>query len=98
MKGESLSLAFDKLATALIADTAMRLKIPFSISPPGLGAVTPNQRGAGPVLPVGHFAGGGVRRRRLGADAHYASGWNLHDIWKREQPIRVTRFAKISKR
>src|SRR5437773_6962111 len=55
MKAESLSLAFDKLSTALIADAAMRLKIPFRISPPGLGAVKPNQRLAGPVLPVRHF-------------------------------------------
>ena len=55
MKAESLSLAFDKLSTALIADAAMRLKIPFRISPPGLGPVTLNQRLAGPVLPVRHF-------------------------------------------
>jgi len=55
MKAESLSLAFEKLSTALIADAAMRLKIPFRISPPGLGAVKPNQRLAGPVLPVRHF-------------------------------------------
>jgi 4-hydroxy-4-methyl-2-oxoglutarate aldolase len=55
MKAESLSLAFDNLSTALIADAAMRLKIPFRISPPGLGAVKPNQRLAGPVLPVRHF-------------------------------------------
>ena len=98
MKAEPLSLAFDKLSTALIADTAMRLKIPFPISPPGLGAVTPNQRRAGPVLPVRHFAGVGVRRRRLRADAHYANSSSLHDIWRSEQPIRVTRLANISKR
>src|SRR5437773_12167512 len=55
MKAESLSLAFDKLSTALIADAAMRLKIPFRIRPPGLGPVTLNQRLAGPVLPVRHF-------------------------------------------
>ena len=55
MKAESLSDAFDKLSTALIADAALRLKVPFRISPPGLGPVTPNQRLAGPVLPVRHF-------------------------------------------
>ena len=55
MKAESLSDAFDKLSTALIADAALRLKIPFRISPPGLGPMTPHQRLAGPVLPVRHF-------------------------------------------
>ena len=55
MKAESLSLAFDKLSTALIADAALRLKIPFRISPPGLWPVKPNHCLAGPVLPVRHF-------------------------------------------
>jgi 4-hydroxy-4-methyl-2-oxoglutarate aldolase len=55
MKAESLSRAFDKLSTPLIADAALRLKIPFRISPPGIRPVTPNQRIAGPVLPVRHF-------------------------------------------
>jgi len=55
MKAESLFDAFDKLSTALIADAALRLKVPFRITPPGLGPVTPNQRLAGPVLPVRHF-------------------------------------------
>ena len=55
MKAKSLSDAFDKLSTALIADAAVRLKIPFRISPPGLGPMTPNQHLAGPVLPVRHF-------------------------------------------
>jgi hypothetical protein len=48
MKAESLSDPFDKLSTALIADAALRLKVPFRISPPGLGPVTPNQRLTGP--------------------------------------------------
>jgi 4-hydroxy-4-methyl-2-oxoglutarate aldolase len=55
MKAESLSRAFDKLSTPLIADAALRLKIPFRISPPGIRPVTHNQRLAGPVLPVRHF-------------------------------------------
>jgi regulator of RNase E activity RraA len=31
------------------------MKIPLRISPPGIQSVTPNQRLAGPELPVGHF-------------------------------------------
>jgi 4-hydroxy-4-methyl-2-oxoglutarate aldolase len=55
MKAESLSSAFDKLSTPLIADAALRLKVPFRISPPGIRPVTHNQRLVGPVLPVRHF-------------------------------------------
>ena len=52
---KSLSRAFAELSTPLIADAAMRLKIPFRISPPGIRPITPNQRIAGPALPVRHF-------------------------------------------
>src|SRR6201997_5907878 len=52
---KSLSPAFAELSTPLIADAALRLKIPVRISPPGIRPVTPNQRLAGPVLPVRHF-------------------------------------------
>ena len=55
MTAESLSRAFAQLSTPLIADAAVRLKIPFQISPPGIRPVTPNQRLAGPALPVRHF-------------------------------------------
>jgi regulator of RNase E activity RraA len=55
MKAKSLHRAFAQLSTPLIADAAMRLKIPFRISPPGIRPVTPNQPLAGPVLPVRHF-------------------------------------------
>jgi regulator of RNase E activity RraA len=55
MKAESLSRAFDELSTPLIADAALRLKIPIRISPSGIRPITPNQRLAGPVLPVRHF-------------------------------------------
>jgi len=55
MKTESLSRAFAQFSTPLIADAALRLKIPLRISPPGLRPVTPNQRLAGPALPVRHF-------------------------------------------
>jgi len=55
MTPESLSRAFAQLSTPLIADAALRLKIPFRISPPGIRPVTPNQRLAGRALPVRHF-------------------------------------------
>ena len=55
MKTESLSRAFADLSTPLIADAALRRKIPLRISPPGIRPVTPNQRLAGPALPVRHF-------------------------------------------
>jgi 4-hydroxy-4-methyl-2-oxoglutarate aldolase len=55
MKVELLSRAFAELSTPLIADAALRLKIPLRISPPGLLPVTPNLRLAGPALPVRHF-------------------------------------------
>jgi 4-hydroxy-4-methyl-2-oxoglutarate aldolase len=55
MKAESLSRAFAELSTPLIADAALRLKVPLRISPPGIRPVTPNQRLAGPALPVRHF-------------------------------------------
>src|SRR5262245_2971063 len=55
MKAESISRAFTQLSTPLIADAALRLKIPFRICPAGIRPVMPNQRLAGPALPVRHF-------------------------------------------
>jgi regulator of RNase E activity RraA len=55
MKTISLSGVFAELSTPLIADAALRLKIPVRISPPGIQPVRPNQRLAGPALPVRHF-------------------------------------------
>jgi regulator of RNase E activity RraA len=55
VKAESLSRAFAELSTPLIADAALRLKISFRISPPGIRSVTPNQHLAGHALPVRHF-------------------------------------------
>src|SRR5437868_11241411 len=55
MKAEPLSSAFTELSTPLIADAALRLKIPFRSSPPGIRSVTPNQRLAGAARPVRHF-------------------------------------------
>ena len=43
MTAKSLYRAFAQLATPLIADAALRLKIPFRISPSCSRPVTPNQ-------------------------------------------------------
>ena len=55
MKAESISRAFAQLSTPLVADAALRLKVPFRVSPPGVRPILPNQRLAGPALPVRHF-------------------------------------------
>jgi regulator of RNase E activity RraA len=55
MEAELLSCAFAELSTPLIADAALRLKIPLRIAPHGIRPVTPNQRLAGAALPVRHF-------------------------------------------
>jgi len=55
VKTDSLSRAFAELSTPLIADAALRLKIPLRICPPGIRPVASNQRLAGPALPVRHF-------------------------------------------
>jgi 4-hydroxy-4-methyl-2-oxoglutarate aldolase len=52
---KSLSRAFANLSTPLIADAALRLKIPLRISPPGIRPVNAGLRLAGPALPVRHF-------------------------------------------
>ena len=55
MTADSLSRAFSQLSTPLIADAALRLKIPFRISPPGIRSLISNQSLAGPARPVRHF-------------------------------------------
>jgi len=55
MTARSLYRAFAQLSTPLVADAALRLKISFRISPSGIRPITPNQRLAGPALPVRHF-------------------------------------------
>ncbi len=55
MTAEELSRAFAQLSTPLIADAALRSKIPFRISPPGIRPVMPNHSLAGQALPARHF-------------------------------------------
>jgi 4-hydroxy-4-methyl-2-oxoglutarate aldolase len=55
MEAQPVSRAFSELSTPLIADAALRLKVPPRIAPPGIRPITPNQLLAGPALPVRHF-------------------------------------------
>jgi 4-hydroxy-4-methyl-2-oxoglutarate aldolase len=55
MKERSLSLAFAKLSTPLVADAALRLKIPLRLAPSGIRPVLAGQQLAGPAVPVRHF-------------------------------------------
>ena len=54
MKEQSRS-NYNKLTTPLVADAALRRKIPFRIAPPGIKPVVPGARIAGDVLPAQHF-------------------------------------------
>jgi len=51
----TLSVNFAELCTPLVADAALRLKIPVRFAPPGIRPVIENQRLAGPAVPVRHF-------------------------------------------
>ena len=55
MKERSLSIAFAKLSTPLLADAALRLKIPLRLAPSGIRPILAWQRLAGPAVPVRHF-------------------------------------------
>lgn len=46
---------FTELSTPLIADACVRLGVPLRAAPPGIGAVVPGRRIAGPALPVRHY-------------------------------------------
>ena len=50
-----LAVKFASLSTPLIADAAVRLKIPFGLAAPGIAPIVPGQRIAGRVLPARHY-------------------------------------------
>jgi len=47
--------AFADLSTPLVADACVRLGVPLRAAPPGIRAVVPGQRIAGPALPARHY-------------------------------------------
>ncbi len=51
----TLAQSFADLSTPLIADAALRLKVPLRIAPSGIRPVTAGQRLAGPARPVRHY-------------------------------------------
>ncbi|MFZ1220339.1 MAG: RraA family protein [Chthoniobacterales bacterium] len=55
MNNQLLAEKFAKLSTPLIADAALRLKIPLRIAPAGIAPVTAGARVAGRALPAKHF-------------------------------------------
>jgi regulator of RNase E activity RraA len=55
VKNELLTAGFAELSTPLVADAALRLKIPLRIAPPGISPVIPGRRLAGRALPARHF-------------------------------------------
>ena len=55
MKNQLLAESFAPLSTPLIADAALRLKIPLRIAPPGISPLIPGRHLAGHVRPAKHF-------------------------------------------
>ena len=55
MNDQALRNAFADLSTPLIADALLRLKIGVRVAPPGLRPLIPEERLAGPVVPVRHY-------------------------------------------
>jgi 4-hydroxy-4-methyl-2-oxoglutarate aldolase len=55
VKNQQLANSFAELSTPLVADAALRLKVPLRIAPQGISPVIPGRRLAGRVLPAKHF-------------------------------------------
>jgi 4-hydroxy-4-methyl-2-oxoglutarate aldolase len=55
VKNELLTKRFAELSTPLLADAALRLKIPLRITPVGIVPVIPGARLAGRALPARHY-------------------------------------------
>ena len=55
VNNQLLRASFAELSTALVADAALRLRIPLRIAPPGISPVISDCRLAGRALPARHF-------------------------------------------
>lgn len=55
MKNQLLADGFAELSTPLVADAALRLKVPLRLAPPGISPVISGGRLAGRALPARHF-------------------------------------------
>lgn len=55
MKNQMLADSFAELSTPLVADAALRLKVPLRLAPFGVSPLIPGDRLAGRALPVRHF-------------------------------------------
>ena len=55
MTNRELGEKFSELSTPLIADAALRLRLPILFAPPGIQSILPGKKLAGRVLPAKHF-------------------------------------------
>jgi 4-hydroxy-4-methyl-2-oxoglutarate aldolase len=55
VNNQTLAEKFAALSTPLVADAAVRLKIPLRIAPAGIAPLIPGMRAAGRALPAKHF-------------------------------------------
>jgi 4-hydroxy-4-methyl-2-oxoglutarate aldolase len=60
VNNRELAQKFGQLSTPLIADAALRLRLPISFALPGLQPVAAGMRLAGRVVPAKHFGFGGA--------------------------------------
>src|SRR5438270_4578590 len=67
MNNELLASAFAELSTPLIADAAIRLKVPVRFAAAGIGPVVHGSRAAGRALPAKHFGSVDVFLEAMGA-------------------------------
>jgi hypothetical protein len=63
VKNQLLTKSFAELSTPLVADAALRLKVPLRIAPPGISSVISGRRLAGRALPARHFGSVDVLRQ-----------------------------------
>ena len=55
VKNQLLRQSFADISTPLVADAALRLKVPLRVAPPGISPVISGRRLAGRALPATHF-------------------------------------------
>ena len=55
MENQQVADKFSRLSTPLVADAALRLRLPVRFAPAGIASIIPRSRLAGRVLPARHF-------------------------------------------
>jgi regulator of RNase E activity RraA len=67
MDNEQLNERFSELATPLIADACLRLKVPLRVAPAGIHPLSMNTHVAGRALPVRHYGSVDIFLEAMGA-------------------------------